>query len=96
MADIYEPLRDHPLDLLTTVWTYFETGTSLELTAKELYVHPNTVRYRLKKIADVLDFDPADARDAFTIHMAIVLGHIAERARPAVPPQPSSGTRRSR
>ena len=78
---IYEPLRDHPLDLLATVWTYFETGASLESTAKELYVHPNTVRYRLKKIADVLDFDPGDARDAFTIHMAIVLGQIGERQR---------------
>lgn len=79
VSSIYEPLRDHPLDLLQTVWTYFETGASLEATAKELYVHPNTVRYRLKKIADVLDFDPADARDALTIHMAIILGRISER-----------------
>lgn len=88
VGQIYEPLRDHPLDLLSTVWTYFETGASLEATAKELFVHPNTVRYRLKKIADVLDFDPSDARDALTIHMAIILGHITERSR-------QSGSKRS-
>ena len=90
---IYEPLRDHPLDLLTTVWTYFESGASLESTAKELYIHPNTVRYRLKKIADVLDFDPADARDAFTIHMAIVLGQIGERQRGIAAGRPESPAR---
>jgi hypothetical protein len=80
ITDIYEPLRDHPLDLLNTVWTYFETGYSLEATAKELFVHPNTVRYRLKKVADVLAWDPAEARDSLIIHLAIILGHIGERS----------------
>ncbi|MDP4899357.1 MAG: helix-turn-helix domain-containing protein, partial [Pontimonas sp.] len=64
---IYEPLRDHALDLLGTVWTYFETGHSLEATARELFVHPNTVRYRLKKVIEVVDWDPGVPRDAFTI-----------------------------
>ena len=75
---IYEPLRDHPLDLLGTVWTYFETGHSLEATARELFVHPNTVRYRLKKVIEVIDWDPGVPRDALTIHLAIVLGAMSE------------------
>lgn len=80
ISAIYEPLKEHPLDLLRTVWTYFETGHSLELTARELFVHPNTVRYRLKKVADLLDWDPALPRDAAFIHTAIVLGRIGERS----------------
>ena len=79
ISQVYEPLRDHPLDLLQTVWSYFETGHSLELTAKELFIHPNTVRYRLKKIAESLDYDPSEPRDAMTIHLAIILGKIAEK-----------------
>ena len=75
---IYEPLRDHALDLLGTVWTYFETGHSLEATARELFVHPNTVRYRLKKIIEVIDWDPSVPRDAFTIHVAVILGSMSE------------------
>ena len=75
---IYEPLRDHALDLLGTVWTYFETGHSLEATARELFVHPNTVRYRLKKVIEVIDWDPGVPRDAFTIHVAVILGSISE------------------
>jgi len=75
---IYEPLRDHALDLLGTVWTYFETGHSLEATARELVVHPNTVRYRLKKVIEVVDWDPGVPRDAFTIHVAVILGSMSE------------------
>ena len=79
ISQVYEPLRDHPLDLLMTVWSYFETGHSLELTAKELFIHPNTVRYRLKKIAESLAYDPSEPRDAMIIHLAIILGRIAEK-----------------
>ena len=75
---IYEPLRDHALDLLGTVWTYFETGHSLEATARELFVHPNTVRYRLKKVIEVIDWDPGVPRDAFTIHVGVILGSMSE------------------
>ena len=75
---IYEPLRDHALDLLGTVWTYFATGHSLEATARELFVHPNTVRYRLKKVIEVIDWDPGVPRDAFTIHVAVILGSMSE------------------
>jgi sugar diacid utilization regulator len=88
IGTIYEPLRDHPLDLLGTVWTYFETGHSLEATARELFVHPNTVRYRLKKVAEVLDWDPGVARDALTMHLAIILGAMME---PNNPPGPRAG-----
>jgi hypothetical protein len=86
IASIYEPLRDHPLDLLGTVWTYFETGHSLEATARELFVHPNTVRYRLKKVSEVLDWDPGAPRDALTLHLAIILGAMSEPNTP--PPSP--------
>ena len=78
MTTIYEPLRDHPLDLLGTVWSYFETGHSLEATARELFVHPNTVRYRLKKVSEVIDWDPGVPRDALTLHLAIILGAMSE------------------
>jgi sugar diacid utilization regulator len=78
VTEIYEPLRDHQLDLLGTLWTYLETGHSLESTARELYVHPNTVRYRLKKVSQVVAWDPSNPRDALTLHLAIILGSMSE------------------
>jgi DNA-binding PucR family transcriptional regulator len=41
-----------------------------------LFVHPNTVRYRLKRIADVTHLSPTDARQAFTLRIAVVLGRL--------------------
>jgi DNA-binding PucR family transcriptional regulator len=78
VSQIYEPLRDHQLDLLGTLWTYLETGHSLEATARELFVHPNTVRYRLKKVAQVVAWDPGNPRDAVTLHLGIILGSMSE------------------
>jgi hypothetical protein len=75
---IYYPLRDHPLDLLDTAWAYFLNGHSLEATAKDLYIHANTVRYRLRKIAELIEWDPTHPRDALTIHFAIVVGRIGD------------------
>jgi hypothetical protein len=75
---IYYPLRDHPLDLLDTAWAFFLNGHSLEATAKDLYIHANTVRYRLRKIAEIIEWDPTHPRDALTIHFAIVVGKIGD------------------
>lgn len=83
---IYLPLRDHPLDLLDTAWAFFVSGHSLEATAKDLYIHANTVRYRLRKIAELIEWDPTHPRDALTIHFAIVVGRIADSAAGGVAP----------
>jgi len=87
---IYYPLRDHPLDLLDTAWAFFLNGHSLEATAKDLYIHANTVRYRLRKIAEIIEWDPTHPRDALTIHFAIVVGKIGDNQPTAssTPPSP--------
>jgi hypothetical protein len=56
------PLQAHSSDLVTTLWSYLDNGRSLEATARELFVHPNTVRYRLKRVSDVIGWDAARAR----------------------------------
>lgn len=59
-----------------TVSTFLKHGGSLEATAKELNVHPNTVRYRLKKAAETTGWDANDPRDAFVLNTAIALGRM--------------------
>ena len=46
----------------------------MEAAARDLYVHPNTVRYRLKRIQEVTGYNPADPREAYILRMAITLG----------------------
>lgn len=75
---VYLPLADHQSDLLTTLWCYLDNGRSLEATARELFVHPNTVRYRLKRISEVIGWDATGAREALILQSALILGRIAD------------------
>lgn len=62
--------------LLETLDAFFAAGGVLESAARELYVHPNTVRYRLKRVADVTGLSPLDGRDAFALRMALAIGRL--------------------
>ncbi len=43
-----------------------------------LFVHPNTVRYRLRRVTDVTGWSPSDVRSAFTLRIALILGRLAD------------------
>lgn len=75
---VYQRLRQQSGDLLTTVSTFLETGRSIEASARALFVHPNTVRYRLRRTADIVGLDAADPREAWTLQIALALGRIAD------------------
>ncbi|GAA2730535.1 helix-turn-helix domain-containing protein [Actinocorallia aurantiaca] len=77
--EVYAPTQAAGAPLLDTLTTYLEQGSSLEATARLLYVHPNTVRYRLRRVAELTGLTPTDGRGAFTLRIALVLGRFAER-----------------
>jgi DNA-binding PucR family transcriptional regulator len=77
ITDVYEPLASGGHPLLDTLTTYLEQGSSLEATARLLFVHPNTVRYRLRRVAELTEYTPSSGRDGFTLWVAIVLGRLA-------------------
>jgi hypothetical protein len=75
---IYRPLQAHSTELLTTLWSYLDNGRSLEATARELFVHPNTVRYRLKRVSDVIGWDATGAREALILQSALIVGSMSD------------------
>ncbi|WP_018656921.1 PucR family transcriptional regulator [Actinomadura flavalba] len=79
--EVYHPMLAAGAPLLDTLTTYLEQGSSLEATARLLFVHPNTVRYRLRRVTELTGLAPADGRNAFTLRIALALGRFA--ARPA-------------
>ena len=78
---LYRPLAKNAPELFQTLLTYLDNGRSLESTAREMFVHPNTVRYRLKRIAEILDCDPTGAREAFVLQVAVTLGTMTANPR---------------
>ena len=79
VTSVYEPLLAGGTALLDTLTTYLEQGSSLEATARMLFVHPNTVRYRLRRVTELTGYTPAAGRDGFILWTAIALGRLAGR-----------------
>jgi sugar diacid utilization regulator len=76
---VYLPLLGAKETLIDTLTAYFQHGQSLEATARALFVHPNTVRYRLRQAAELTGLSATDAREALVLQLALVLGRQAHR-----------------
>lgn len=57
-------------ELLQTLLTYIKCGFLAKQAAKELFIHENTMHYRLKKIASMLKVDFKNHRDLFHLTLA--------------------------
>ena len=60
-------------DLLATLRAFVAADGNVAETARACFVHKNTLRYRLKRIAEVLGRDPADPDAKFHLRMAFDL-----------------------
>lgn len=85
--DVYGALERAGGELLETLDAFFAAGGVLESAARALFVHPNTVRYRLRRIADVTGFAPGNPRDAFALRIALTIGRL-DLATPPTSPHP--------
>jgi hypothetical protein len=74
--EVYLPLRAADPAILETVTVYLERTGSLEGTARSLFVHPNTVRYRLRRVAEITGQLPTDPRGAYVLRMALAVGRL--------------------
>ena len=75
-SQVYRPLSRAGHSLLETVDVYTTTGGSLEATARQLFIHANTVRYRLKRVAELTGWDPTSPRDAYVLQVALMTGRL--------------------
>ena len=74
---VYAPLAEDDA-LLETAAVYLESAGSLEATARALFIHPNTVRHRLRRIAEVTGYSPSDPREAYVLRTALTTGRLAD------------------
>jgi DNA-binding PucR family transcriptional regulator len=73
------PLADAGPALTETLDAYLDSGGAIEACARKLFVHPNTVRYRLKRIADFTGRDPTVPRDAYVLRVASTIGRLGRQ-----------------
>ncbi|MBQ9032003.1 MAG: helix-turn-helix domain-containing protein [Parasporobacterium sp.] len=80
-------LRDYDLrndtNFLYTLWMYSENAFSAQQTAAKMFIHKNTLVYRLGKIRELVQVDFTTGRGLFIIQMSLrilnLLGMISEK-----------------
>jgi len=82
VQDIYTPLVSGGPAILDTTAAFLEAGCSVEAAARALFVHPNTVRYRLRRVAELTGMSPMDVRHAYTLRLALTLGRLLSSETP--------------
>jgi PucR C-terminal helix-turn-helix domain/GGDEF-like domain len=76
VEEVYRPLAEAGKVLLDTVSVFLDSGGALETTARALFVHANTVRYRLRRATELTGAAPTDPRGALALRVALMLGRL--------------------
>jgi hypothetical protein len=74
--EIAVPLHAAGSGVLETVRAVLSSGGNLEASARAIFVHPNTVRYRLKRAAEITGLSATDPRGGWTLQVALALAHL--------------------
>src|SRR3954447_13514013 len=85
VQDIYVPLSDAGVATLDTVSAFLDHGGSIEGTARAMFVHANTVRYRLRRAAEITGLAATEPRHAYTYRVALTLGRLSAPGSTVVP-----------
>lgn len=60
-------------DLVKTLIVYLDHHCQIAITAKKLYVHRNTVKYRIAKCEDILNYSIHDSENSLHLRMALLM-----------------------
>lgn len=75
LANLYNTLDG---TLRDTVTTYLGNGGSIEATARAMFLHANTVRYRLRKAIEATGVVLTEPRGAFVVRVALAVGRLRD------------------
>lgn len=69
--------KQHGSQLILTLQAYLEQGYNIRETAEHLFMHYNTVAYRLDRIEEVLGFSVRDSETQFHLRLAFLLNQLS-------------------
>lgn len=65
-------------NLIETLRVYFRNDGNLRRTAEEMFMHKNSIMYRIKKIEEITGLDLHNAEDRFNLQLGLKLDRIIE------------------
>ncbi|RJS58975.1 hypothetical protein CJ483_01955 [Bacillus sp. PK3_68] len=60
-------------DLSKTICAWCESGFNQKSAANRLFIHRNTLQYRLNKIYEISDIDLKNYKNAFMLYLAVMM-----------------------
>ncbi|WP_042356624.1 PucR family transcriptional regulator [Bacillus rubiinfantis] len=75
----YPKNRDEE-DLVNTLIVYLDYNCQIALTAKKLFIHRNTVKYRIAKCEEILGFPVHEPQNSLHLRMALLMRPIFTKA----------------
>ncbi|MGE6377463.1 PucR family transcriptional regulator [Peribacillus muralis] len=63
-------------DLVNTLLVYLDNNCELAVTSRKLFVHRNTVKYRIAKCEDILNYSVHDSKNSLHLRIALLMGSI--------------------
>lgn len=79
MKALYDYDAKHNMELVSSLFVYLEENCNAVKTAKRLFVHRNTLDYRLKKIEEVSGRNLSDPYDRLTLQLGVIIGNQIDR-----------------
>ena len=68
--------KESNLALEETLLAYFSCNTDLNAAGEKLFLHPNTLRYRLKKASEILGRDLSSLENQINLFLALKIGRL--------------------
>ncbi|MCR5143915.1 MAG: helix-turn-helix domain-containing protein [Lachnospiraceae bacterium] len=65
--------REHNSDLLATLRSYLYNDGSIKAVADEMYIHKNTIVYRMNKIKELIGNDLSDGQERLAYYLACMI-----------------------
>lgn len=65
-------------NLMDTMEIYFENQGNIERASKSLFIHRNTLNYRLKKVEEILNVNLKNHQDAFKLQLGFIIKSVLE------------------
>jgi len=69
--------HEHNTELVHTLEVFFEENANASQTSRALYVHRNTLNYRLQRIVEITGLDLNDAEARLTLQLALKVHYLA-------------------
>lgn len=71
LQKIIEYDEENDGEILSTLKAFINSNANYDATAKVMFVHKNTVRYRINKVKDMTTLDPDRMKDLLLLQLAV-------------------------